>query len=258
MSNIEFLLVMFLSNSIFLILIILRSIRKKSPRSLLKFFFLPVLLCSLVGVLVQSFTEISEVSNRQVLGNLLLLTWCLKSFNSYKSMKVILLDEFLSSVRSLISDKKFFRLLILILKISLLQIICFSSVLSLNYLSGYSALVMMDLIGLVLCFAGLTLELLSEKEIKENLSKGKKIIKSGPWAYVRHPNLTGILLFFGGLQLLSFNAVGSQWSIIGFFLLLYIVISLLIPEIENKLLLKYPKYKSHIDSLPILLKITNK
>ena len=258
MSNIEFLLVLFSINSIVLIGVILRCIRRKSPRTLVKFFFLPILLSVFTGWFIQNYAQLSDVSNRQFFGNLLLTIWVLKSFNSYKSSKALLLEEFLSSLRVMIKDKKFFKIIILVLKISFIQFLCFGSVFSMNYLSGYSTLGLIDFFGFFICFSGILLELISEKEIRNNISTASRFISSGPWAYSRHPDLLGMLLFFCGLQILSFGAVGSEWSIIGFLVFVYIIYGKLAPKIEHKIASNSPEYISYRESVPKLFTIYKK
>ena len=134
MSNFEFLLILLFCNSIILIGLVLRSIKKKSPRIILKFFFLPVIVSCLFGLFIQEVFQVSEISNRQLMANFLLVIWCLKSFYSYKSIKSLLLEDFLAFIRNKISDKKYLALLTKVVKVSSIQIICFSSVFSLNYL----------------------------------------------------------------------------------------------------------------------------
>ena len=146
MSNFAYLLILFSFNSITLIGLILISINKKSPRVLLKFLFFPVLLTLFLGVFIQLQFEISDISLRQLLSNLIVIAWCLKSFNAYSSIKSLLLQEFLESIRDLIHQKKILIILITTIKISFIQIACFSSVLSLNYLSGYSSLNFLDIL----------------------------------------------------------------------------------------------------------------
>ena len=247
MTNFEFLLILFIFNSIVLIGLIQNSIKKKSPRILIKFFFLPILLSTLVSIYVQSYMQISEVNNRQLLANFLIAVWCLKTFYTYKSIKALLLDNFLQSLRDNISKKKFFRLIIMTLKVSFLQILCFSSIFSLNYLSGYSVLKIIDILGLAFCITGLTLEFLCEKEIKQCPNKKETFIQSGPWSYIQHPNMAAIILFFIGLQILSLGAVGPSWSLLSVIVITYILYKKLIPEIEKKLSIKYPQYNDYAD-----------
>ena len=258
MSNIEFLLILFFINSVVMMGIILRCVKRKSPRAFLRFLFLPVLLSLLSGWFIQFYAQISEISSRQILGNLLLMIWVFKSFNSHKSSKAILLEEFLKSIRLAISDKRFFKIIGLILRISFFQFICFGSAFSMNYLSGYSALNLIDLFGLILCITGMLIEVISEKEIRNNVSKTTLFISTGPWAYSRHPDLLGLLLFFLGLQILSLGAVGSEWSIIGFLVFVYIIYGKLARKIEHKIASNSPEYISYRESVPKLLTIYKK
>ena len=135
------------------------------------------------------------------------------------------------------------------LKISFLQILCFSSVFSLNYLSGYSVLNIIDIFGLTFCITGLTLEFLCEREINQSPNKKEAFIQSGPWSYIQHPNMAAIILFFIGLQILSLGAVGSSWSLISVLAIVYIVCKKLIPEIEKKLSIKYPQYNDYAERM---------
>ena len=78
------------------------------------------------------------------------------------------------------------------------------------------------------------------------------MIRTGLWSYLRHPNLAGLLLFFFGLQLIALNGIGSQWSVMGFVMLLLIVLKKLIPLLERQLLAKYPEYQEYRDTTPVL------
>ncbi len=134
------------------------------------------------------------------------------------------------------------------MKISSIQIICFSSVFSLNYLSGFSQFGFLDIIGIILCLIGLFIELLSDKEIKS--TERDKFLTKGLRSYVLHPNITGIIFFLTGLQLLATGGVGSEWSFIGLLIATFIIYKILIPKIESNLLKKYPNYSSYIDKMP--------
>ena len=248
MSNFEFLLILLFCNSIILIGLVLRSIKKKSPRIILKFFFLPVIVSCLFGVFIQAVFQVSEISNRQLMANFLLAIWCLKSFYSYKSIKSILLEDFLAFIRQQISDKKYLALLTKVVKVSSIQIICFSSVFSLNYLSGFSQLSFLDIIGIILCLIGLFIELMSDKEIKS--TERDKFLTKGLRSYVLHPNFTGIIFFLTGLQVLALGGVGSEWSFIGLLIATFIIHKILIPKIEGNLLKKYPDYSFYINKMP--------
>ena len=243
MSNFVFILILFFFNSILLITLILSSINKKSPRRLLKFLFMPILLSLFISLAIQFQLQISEVSFRQLFVNLIVILWCLKSFSSYESVKATLLKETLQSVRDSIYKKKFFNILFTVLKISFIQIICFSSVFSLNYLSGYSSLSYLDILGISLCILGICIEIASERQIKNARKKDNNLITTGLWNYLRHPNLVGLLLMFSGLHVLALSGVGSQWSILGLIATILIIHKKLIPQIEQQLLTKFPEYQ---------------
>ena len=253
MSNFEFLLILLFFNSIILIGLVSICIKKKSPRLLVKFLFLPVLSSCLFGIFVQAVFQVSEISNRQLAANIFLILWCLKSFSSHKSIKSLLLEDFLALVRRQISDKKYFVLLINIIRLSSLQIICFSSVFSLNYLSGFSLLSFFDNIGITLCLIGFLIEYIGNKQIKERTKEG--FFVKGSISYVLHPNITGIIFFLMGLQILAFGGVGSEWTFIGLSVSTFIIYKILIPKIESKLRKKYPDFSSDIDKMPKLISL---
>ena len=132
MSNIEFVLFILMSSFLLQVYLVIRSIRKKSPRILIKYFFAPVLISLVISYLLQASFAISEVSMRQLTGNLLVALWCVKSFYSYKSVKMVLLINTLNTMRKSISDKNYKSLISTVLKISCIQFLCFSSIFSLT------------------------------------------------------------------------------------------------------------------------------
>ena len=73
-------------------------------------------------------------------------------------------------------------------------------------------------------------------------SQKNRLIDGGLWSFVKHPNLFGIWLFFLGIQVLAFGAVGSEWSLIGLMLVSIIIFKYVFFEYENKLASKYQNY----------------
>ena len=250
MSNFEFLIILYILNFFSFLVIFVRSLLKKSPRLLIKYLFLPILITLPLSLFLQSYLSISDVSSRQLVANIFISLWCLKSFNSCNSLKKILLNHLLDGLRESILRKEFLKIIWSLLKVSSIQFICFSSLFSINYLSGYSELKMLDVLGIVVCIFGITIEFLSERELKISSNNKSRIVTTGPWNLSRHPNLVGIFLLFLGIQMLALNAVGSNWSLLGLFSLSLILFRKLLPETENKLSLKFPEYSSYMETVP--------
>jgi steroid 5-alpha reductase family enzyme len=90
--------------------------------------------------------------------------------------------------------------------------------------------------------------LISDKEIKS--TERDKFLAKGLRSYVLYPNITGIIFFLTGLQVLALGGVGSEWSFIGLLIATFIIYKILIPKIESNLLKKYPDYSSYINKMP--------
>jgi steroid 5-alpha reductase family enzyme len=254
MSNAEFIFFSYLANCLGLTLLVIRSINKKSPRALMRFLFMPILLTFLIGLALQEYMETSIFSNRQLLVSILLFAWCLKSIVSYNSIKIILLSSVLDDIKRAIYKKTYFKIFNLIFRVSLIQLMCFSSALSTNYLSGSQHLKFLDLTGFVICFIGLFIEMLSEKELKNYSLNKTKVVESGLWSISRNPNLIGVFLFFFGIQVIALNAISTVWSIFGFFLTGLIIFKNLIPNMENALMDKFPDYSEYSKRVPKLVR----
>lgn len=80
------------------------------------------------------------------------------------------------------------------------------------------------------------------------VDKGQQVIKTGPYAIVRHPMYTGLLI----MQLFTPLALGSYWALI--FALLFIpVLILRIRKEEEVLLRELPDYKDYYKKIPYRL-----
>tara|TARA_B100001778_G_scaffold122600_1_gene100783 strand:- start:591 stop:899 length:309 start_codon:yes stop_codon:yes gene_type:complete len=95
------------------------------------------------------------------------------------------------------------------------------------------------------------IELISDKEIKS--MEKDKFLAEGLRSYVLYPNITGIIFFLTGLQVLAFGGIGSEWSFIGLLIAILMIYKILIPKIESQLLKKYPDYSSYINKMPKII-----
>ena len=94
----------------------------------------------------------------------------------------------------------------------------------------------------MIALLGVSLEIYCETQIKT--TKKNHLLSGGIWSKIQHPNLLGIILFFLGLQILTIGAIGSKWTVIGFFIIFFILQRILMPELDKKLLMRFGKEPS--------------
>ena len=116
--------------------------------------------------------------------------------------------------------------------ISLLQIICFSPIVSLNFLSGPSSFYWIDFISLTVCVFGIASYLKSFARQDAEQTP----IEKGFLSQAMHPEYFGNLIFILGLYLLSTGATGGVWSLIGPLTILLLMYRFITPENERKAL----------------------
>ena len=208
------------------------SVNEKSPRFFIRYFFLSILLVAWLALILQQINEIAYISTRQILGNLVLSIWVCISLYLNKNLKLALLGDFLNKIKNAILNKEPKRIISKVFYISLLQIICFSPIVSLNFLPGPSSFYWMDFIALILCVFGIAsyLKAFVQQEAEQAPTKKKFLGKA------MHPEYLGNLIFILGLFLLSTGATGGVWSFIGPLTILLIMYRVVIPENERRTL----------------------
>jgi len=226
MSLFQFFILIVAFNSLSHFILLFFSVNKKSPKLFIRLFFLPILLSTWFALTLQQINEVAYLSNRQILGNLLLTAWVLKSFYLNKPLKLGLLSDFLNNFKNAVINNEFKSILFMIFYVSLLQVMCFSSVVSLNFLSGSSSFYWMDYISLIICTFGVFdyLKSSSQSEPEENYPF------EGLSELATHPQYFGNLIFFFGLFLLSTGATGGVWSLIGPLTIIFLMHKVVIPE----------------------------
>ena len=180
--------------------------------------------------MLQQINEIAYISTRQILGNLVLSIWVCISFYLNKNLKLALLTNFLNKIKNAILNKEPKSIILMIFYISLLQIICFSPLVSLNFLSGPSSFYWIDFISLTICVFGIAsyLKAFVQKEV------GQAPIEKGFLGQAMHPEYFGNLIFILGFYLLSTGATGGAWSLIGPLTILLLIYRVIIPETEGR------------------------
>lgn len=108
----------------------------------------------------------------------------------------------------------------------MIQIVCFSPIISLNFLSGPSSFYFMDLLSSIICIFGLFVILKSYREAEFKVRHPL----NGLLGHALHPDYLGNLILFLGMFLLSTGATGGFWSIIGPITMLFLLVKVIIPE----------------------------
>lgn len=119
----------------------------------------------------------------------------------------------------------------------------------------------LDVIGILITGVAILIEGLADQQLFNFIRRKERgeIMKEGLWAYSRHPNYFGEILFWFGLYLFALAANTSfWWTIIGpiFILLLFNFIS--IPLMDNRSLERRPNYKEHMQKVSKLLPLPPK
>ena len=229
MTLFYFFLILFFFNLLCNFLLLFLSVKKKSSNFFIKYFFLSILLVTWLALMLQQINEIAYISTRQVLGNLVLSIWVCISFYLNKNLKLTLLTKFLNKIKNAILNKEPKSIILMVFYISLLQIICFSPLVSLNFLSGPSSFYLIDFIFLTICVFGISsyLKAFIHKEV------GQAAIRKGFLGQAMHPEYFGNLIFILGFYLLSTGSTGGAWSLIGPLTILLIIYRVIIPENER-------------------------
>ena len=107
-------------------------------------------------------------------------------------------------------------------------------------------------IGLVIIVIGFIWEVISDIQLnnfKNNPIQTKDFLKTGLWAYSRHPNYFGEVVFWWGIYIFSISNYFSLISIIGPVVFTYLIFNITgVKTMDKRMSKNYPGYKDHIDS----------
>ncbi|HIE49807.1 MAG TPA: DUF1295 domain-containing protein [Gammaproteobacteria bacterium] len=253
MNLIQLVLTLASCNIIFLYVLIYVSSGQKKISIFSTFIPLLMPLTAWLGMLLQSYFEIYEITSRQILANILLSVWALKFSTNNKNFKLIVLsilfDEGLNFKGFSIREKT-----LNLFKFISSFMISLMPVISLNFLSGNSGLGFLDLLAASIFIIGFGYEARALIELKQSSLQPqvKNLCRQGLWSLSRHPDLLGQLISWWGLYLLAINAFGGEWSIFGPILVSFLYVKVLIPLLEVKLATQHQDYENYKVSTPKL------
>lgn len=132
---------------------------------------------------------------------------------------------------------------------------CLSLFVSLQ--SGKQPLGVYDAVGVVVTLGAIALEARADKELRvfrlTNKEPGK-ILDTGIWAYCRHPNYLGEILFWWGLFFFALAAdPAARWVIVGALAINALFVFVSVPLMTKRALARRPAYRERIERVPALL-----
>jgi steroid 5-alpha reductase family enzyme len=114
----------------------------------------------------------------------------------------------------------------------------------------------LDVVAVVVGAAGVALELVADEQLRSfNRTKTSgDVCDEGIWAWCRHPNYLGELLFWWGLWLFALSAdLAWWWTVIGPLAMTGMFLGASIPMMERRSLARRPRYGSYAARTPVLL-----
>jgi len=115
----------------------------------------------------------------------------------------------------------------------------------------------LDMLAIAVTISAILIEARGDRELKTFISQRKSAgehIRTGLWAYSRHPNYFGEVLFWWGLCLFALSAdLAYWWAIIGPVCITMLFLFVSIPMMDRHLLKKKPTYAETMKSVSALI-----
>lgn len=109
-----------------------------------------------------------------------------------------------------------------------------------------------DVIGITLWSSGFLFEAIGDFQLmrfKRRPANKGKVMRTGLWAYTRHPNYFGEALIWWGFYAFALNTPSSWWTIISPVLMTFLLMRVSgVAMLEKSLVITKPEYKNYIES----------
>ena len=121
---------------------------------------------------------------------------------------------------------------------------------------GTAAFGVLDGIGGLIALGAIWIEATADKQLREfRLSKSdpSRILDTGLWAWCRHPNYFGEMMFWWGLALMAISAsVDSWWVVFGPLSITALFKFISLKLIDERMVRRRPHYAEHQKTVPAL------
>jgi steroid 5-alpha reductase family enzyme len=119
-----------------------------------------------------------------------------------------------------------------------------------------------DLLAFTVALCGVILETVADEQMhafKRRIKKPSEFMRSGVWAYSRHPNYFGEWLFWVGVFLMGLSANPAYyWTGFGLFVLLSMFLGASIPMMEKRMIGKRPDYAAYQKKVSAFIPLPNR
>ena len=116
---------------------------------------------------------------------------------------------------------------------------------------------MFDIAALILVTAAIGIEATADEQLRqfsEQKFNDAEVMSQGLWAYSRHPNYLGEVMFWWGLFLFALASdTGYYWTVIGPIVITLLFTLISIPLMEKRNLARRPAYGDYMRRIPALL-----
>jgi len=128
-------------------------------------------------------------------------------------------------------------------------------------LQNTAPLGMFDVLAMLITFSAILIETLADEQLKSFKRKnGKGLMRTGIWAYSRHPNYFGEITFWVGLFVfvLQTNIQENWWSSIGIISMIILFVFISVPMMDKHHLHKRPEYEHYLKEVSALVPLPPK
>jgi steroid 5-alpha reductase family enzyme len=122
--------------------------------------------------------------------------------------------------------------------------------------AGSKSLGFLDVIGVIITAGAIVIETVADRQLRQFTRQKKRqdeIMKRGLWAFSRHPNYFGEIMFWWGIFIFGLAAdLHYWWTIIGALSVTLLFTCISIPLMEKRSLARRPEYTRIIKKIPVL------
>ena len=123
--------------------------------------------------------------------------------------------------------------------------------------AGTSPFGILDILAIVVTVSAIWIEAMADRELKTfvlNRKSDEEHITTGLWAYSRHPNYFGEVLFWWGLCIFALAAdLAYWWTIVGPICITMLFVFVSVPMMDKHVLVKKPAYAKIMENVSAIV-----